>query len=108
MATITQLNSIKSIITLANGALATATHSLAKYEIAYDAYEQVRTLQEEATPTDHTETPCAALVEYLDETLVLVDAALATANASIAAAVVVPDPLPDGLILEASGSGSGL
>jgi hypothetical protein len=108
--TITKCQNIIQAATLALNRDVILTDNPERYDNIHDAYEEVRTLQGETQPTDHGETPRESMAEYLEESKTLAEAAMAKAEAEIAAAPIVPDPLPPGIVLidEGSGSGSGL
>ncbi len=79
-----------------------------KYETIREAYEQVRSLQSATEETDYAESPRAAMEEYLTESLANMNTILDRMAILQDDEQVIPDPLPDGLILiEGGGSGSG-
>jgi len=107
--TITKCQDILRISNLALGQVIPMADVPEKYDIIHDAYEAVRTLQGEDTPTDHGHTTYDGMVEYLEESISLCEDALGKAEAEIVADNLVPTPLPVGIVLDGgSGSGSGL
>jgi hypothetical protein len=98
-----------TIISLCDNALALdsiETDPDVQYDILRNAYDAVRTQQDEATATDYTECTPNGFRDYLDDSRTLAQGALTIAEAAITAEPLTPSPLPIGLILEGSGSGS--
>lgn len=77
-----------------------------KYEYIREGYEAVRTLQEAEEETDYAESPRASMEEYLTESLSNIEKVLGAMETAATGMEVIPDPLPDGLVLISTG-GSG-
>lgn len=97
---------IKNACALAAATLSAQTDEDDKYETVRTAYEQVRNLQSAEEETDYAETPRAAMQEYLEDTYNEMNKILDRMSILAVGEKVIPDPLPEGLVLIATG-GSG-
>ena len=98
-----------TIISLCNIALAQDTIETdpdVQYELLRTAYDAVRTQQDELTETAYDECTPNGYRDYLDESRKLAEDALTIAEAAITAEPLTPSPLPTGIVLDGSGSGS--
>lgn len=107
--TIQRIQSIYDTARLALMEVQTQSDEDDKYDTIRNAYEEVRDLQPDGTEeTDHSETPRAAMEEYLTEAKDAAEVLLDAADASAVGKNTIPDPLPEGIVfIPEGGSGSG-
>jgi hypothetical protein len=87
-----------------------STNVAQQFETIKEAYATVRSLQGATQETDYTETPLAAMQEYLETSVTLIDTVLSGMEKAASALTIIPSPLTDGIVLvpsDGSGSGSG-